>query len=142
MTTLSEQAAPAALSTTSITTVNPATGEVLTTYPVSGDAGIDAAITASAAAQVDWAKLDLPTRGKVLTAAAAVLRRRVEELALLVTREMGKPLLESRAEVREMRDGRVSTTRSTPATSWPTSTSPPARTGPGSATNRSVSCSP
>ena len=35
----------------------------------------------------------------MLTEAAAVLRRRVGELALLITREMGKPLLESRAEV-------------------------------------------
>jgi len=98
MTTLSESATPT-VNTTTITTINPATGEVLTSYPVSGDAGIDAAITTSAAAQVDWANLDLPTRGKVLTESAAVLRRRVEELALLITREMGKPLLESRAEV-------------------------------------------
>jgi succinate-semialdehyde dehydrogenase/glutarate-semialdehyde dehydrogenase len=82
-----------------ITTVNPATGTALHIYPASGDAGIDAAIAASAAAQRDWARLDLDARGAVLTRAAAVLRRRVAALALLITREMGKPLTESRAEV-------------------------------------------
>lgn len=83
----------------SITTVNPATGRPLHTYPASGEAGIDAAIAASAGAQRDWARRDLQARGAVLTRAAAVLRHRVAELALLITREMGKPLRESRAEV-------------------------------------------
>lgn len=86
-------------STDAITTINPATGEELATYPASGDAGIDAAIDASAAAQQEWAALDLAARGTVLAQAAVVLRRRVEELAVLITREMGKPLAESRAEV-------------------------------------------
>ena len=85
--------------THTITTINPATGEELATYPVTGDAGIERAITRSATAQREWAQLDLTARGAVIAAAAAVLRRRVEELALLITREMGKPLAEARAEV-------------------------------------------
>ena len=83
-----------------ITTVNPATGKALHTYPASGDAGIDAAIArVGRGAARDSARLDLDARGAVLTRAAAVLRRRVAALALLITREMGKPLTESRAEV-------------------------------------------
>ena len=82
-----------------ITTVNPATGAELAVYPVTTPAEIEAAVDASATAQRGWAALDLQERGQVVRAAAAVLRRRSEELALLVTREMGKPLAESRAEV-------------------------------------------
>jgi succinate-semialdehyde dehydrogenase / glutarate-semialdehyde dehydrogenase len=59
-----------------ITTINPATGEELATYPATGAAGIDDATATSAAAQQDWAALDLAGRGEVLRAAAAVLRRR------------------------------------------------------------------
>ena len=44
-------------------------------------------------------------RAEILRAAAELLRDRVEELALLVTREMGKPLAESRAEVHKCADG-------------------------------------
>jgi len=82
-----------------ITTINPATGAELTEHPVTPRAGIEAAVDASAAAQRGWAAMDLEQRGLVVRGAAAVLRRRSEELALLVTREMGKPLAESRAEV-------------------------------------------
>ncbi|WP_205843686.1 NAD-dependent succinate-semialdehyde dehydrogenase [Nakamurella deserti] len=88
-----------ALSVDSITTTNPATGADLTTYPATGDAGIDAALDRSAAAQQQWSRLSPADRGAVIGAAAGVLRRRVAELALLITREMGKPLAESRAEV-------------------------------------------
>jgi succinate-semialdehyde dehydrogenase/glutarate-semialdehyde dehydrogenase len=84
---------------TSITTINPATGAELATYPVHSAEALEAAVEASAAAQRGWAATDLAQRGEVIAAAAAVLRRRSEELAQLITREMGKPLAESRAEV-------------------------------------------
>ena len=50
-------------------------------------------------AQAGWAALPFAERAAVLRRAAAVLRAEVDDLALLVTREMGKPLAESRAEV-------------------------------------------
>ena len=82
-----------------IVTVNPATGAELARYPVMTGEQIDAALDAAAAAQRGWAGVDFKERAEVLRAAAALLRERVEELALLVTREMGKPLAEARAEV-------------------------------------------
>ncbi|MFC9557202.1 NAD-dependent succinate-semialdehyde dehydrogenase [Rhodococcus sp. NPDC056960] len=85
--------------TASITTVNPATGQTLQTYPTMSDSTIDAVVDTAAAAQKQWAQLDFAARGEVLRAAATELRRRRDSLALLVTREMGKPLVESRAEV-------------------------------------------
>ena len=82
-----------------VVTFNPATGERLAEYPALTDADVDAALDRAAAAQAGWAELSFADRSAVLRRAAEVLRSRVEQLALLVTREMGKPLAESRAEV-------------------------------------------
>lgn len=82
-----------------ITTVNPATGAELASYPAMSDAEIDGALELAAGAQKSWATQDFGTRARIIRAAADLLRERAEELALLVTREMGKPLAESRAEV-------------------------------------------
>jgi succinate-semialdehyde dehydrogenase / glutarate-semialdehyde dehydrogenase len=82
-----------------IVTVNPATGAELARFPVMSAEEIDAALDGAAAAQRAWAGEDFKVRAEVLRAAAALLLQRVEELAVLVTREMGKPLAESRAEV-------------------------------------------
>ena len=88
-----------------IVTVNPATGAELARYPAMSPEQIDAALDSAADAQRAWAGVDFPVRAELLRAAAGVLRERVEELALLVTREMGKPLAESRAEVHKCADG-------------------------------------
>ncbi|MBY4403014.1 NAD-dependent succinate-semialdehyde dehydrogenase [Rhodococcus fascians] len=85
--------------TASITTINPASGLELATYPAMTDAEVDSALDKAAAAQLDWANTSFDERAKVLHAGAAELRSRADDLALLVTREMGKPLVESRAEV-------------------------------------------
>ncbi len=88
-----------------IVTVNPATGAELARYPVMTGEQIDAALDAAAAAQRAWADVDFKVRAEILRAAAELLRDRVEELALLVTREMGKPLAEARAEVHKCATG-------------------------------------
>lgn len=58
-----------------------------------------AAMEAAAAAQPAWEALGGAARGAILRRAAERLRARAEELAVLVTREMGKVLHESRSEV-------------------------------------------
>lgn len=88
-----------------ITTVNPATGAVLATYPVMSHAEIDRAVESAAAAQTRWALTSFEERAAVLRKAAAQLRDRDAELALLVTREMGKPLAEAHAEVHKCATG-------------------------------------
>ena len=87
-----------------IVTVNPATGAELERYPVMSPEQIDAALDRAAAAQRAWAGVDFEVRAEILRAAAGLLRDRDDELALLVTREMGKPLAE-RAEVHKCADG-------------------------------------
>jgi succinate-semialdehyde dehydrogenase/glutarate-semialdehyde dehydrogenase len=83
-----------------ITTMNPATGETLATYTPMSDAAIDATLEAAAGAQRHWAAKSFEYRSAVLRSAAAELRNRKEALALLVTREMGKPITESAADER------------------------------------------
>lgn len=88
-----------------VITINPATGAQLGTYPAMTSDQIDAALDTAAIAQRSWAVEDINVRGQILRAAAGVLRNRDEELALLVTREMGKPLGESLAEVHKCATG-------------------------------------
>jgi succinate-semialdehyde dehydrogenase/glutarate-semialdehyde dehydrogenase len=82
-----------------VVTLNPATGERLAEYPAFTDSEVDSALDRAASAQVGWAALPYAHRASVLRRTAAVLRAEADELALLVTREMGKPLAEARAEV-------------------------------------------
>jgi succinate-semialdehyde dehydrogenase/glutarate-semialdehyde dehydrogenase len=82
-----------------VVTLNPATGERLAEYPAFSAAEVDAALDRAAGVQTGWAALPFAERSAVLRRAGEVLRTEVDDLALLITREMGKPLAESRAEV-------------------------------------------
>ncbi len=78
---------------------DPATGQVLCEVadasPEDGKAALDAAVSA----QAEWAAHPPRERGEILRRAYEALLARQEELALLMTLEMGKPLAESRGEV-------------------------------------------
>jgi betaine-aldehyde dehydrogenase len=76
-------------------TFNPATGEVLATLAIAGQAEVDAAVARAAIAQREWAKRTGTERGRVLRRAAEILRERNDELAALETRDTGKPIQET-----------------------------------------------
>ncbi|WP_333618278.1 NAD-dependent succinate-semialdehyde dehydrogenase [Dietzia sp.] len=78
---------------------NPATGEVIATLANGGKADADAAIDVAAAKQAEWAAVPARERSEILRRAYELLTERAEELALLMTTEMGKPLAEARGEV-------------------------------------------
>ena len=80
-------------------TTNPATEEQLATYAAMTETEIDAAVDRAERAYREWRSWTVERRGRVISAAAQLLRDEIDELALLITREMGKPLSESRAEV-------------------------------------------
>ena len=77
------------------TSVNPATGEVLAHIRIDGAAQVDAAVARARQAQVMWAATPGAARGRVLRRAAEMLRARNDELALLETRDTGKPIQET-----------------------------------------------
>ena len=67
-------------------------------FSSSTEADAEAAVGAAEAAFAAWAALPMARRGAYLTAAAAVLEARVEQVARDMTTEMGKPLREARGE--------------------------------------------
>jgi succinate-semialdehyde dehydrogenase / glutarate-semialdehyde dehydrogenase len=78
---------------------DPATGEALCEIadgaPEDAIAGLDAAV----AAQADWAATPPNERGEILWRAFEALREATDDLALLMTLEMGKSVAESKAEI-------------------------------------------
>lgn len=72
--------------------------EVVGEFPSSTAEDVDAAVHAAAEAWPDWAGLPAAQRGAILTKAAEIIESRVEDIAQDMTREMGKPLRESRVE--------------------------------------------
>lgn len=79
---------------------NPAnTQEVIGSYPKSTAADLEDAIDAAAQAQPGWAATPAPERGEILLRTALLLEQHKEELATLMTREMGKILRETRGDV-------------------------------------------
>jgi len=84
-----------------IVTVDPATEDEVDRFPVMGDSEVDAVLTSVHERFADWRRLPIARRSTLFHAVADVLRHRVDALAGLITREMGKPLVEARTEVRK-----------------------------------------
>ena len=83
----------------SIETRNPATDEIIQHYEPHSKATIDARLNAALAAKKTWRETPFAERGERMRAVASYLREHKAELAELATREMGKPIAESEAEV-------------------------------------------
>ncbi|MET9272882.1 NAD-dependent succinate-semialdehyde dehydrogenase [Kribbella sp. NPDC003557] len=79
--------------------VDPSTGEVLCAVADASPADGRAALEAAVAAQPDFARTSPRERADMLTTAYELLIERADELALLMTLEMGKPLPEARGEI-------------------------------------------
>lgn len=79
--------------------VNPATGAVLAAYPWATAEEVDRAIALADAGFRQWRSESVPHRAQKLRDLGAALRNRAEEMAQMMSREMGKPILQARAEV-------------------------------------------
>jgi succinate-semialdehyde dehydrogenase/glutarate-semialdehyde dehydrogenase len=78
---------------------DPATGRSIAEVADASPADCMAALEAAVGAQGSWAHSAPRERSRILRRAAEALRERSEQMARILTAEMGKPLSESRAEV-------------------------------------------
>ena len=83
---------------------NPATEETVCHVPCGGAGEATAAIEAAAAAFPVWSGLSAWERSRSLRRVSEIMRERKEEFARWMTLEMGKPIVESRAEVNAAAD--------------------------------------
>ena len=97
------QEAPGALDV--LVSRDPASGEIVGELRVTPVEHIPEIVSAARAAQPAWEALGHEGRAELLERASSGFEARADELARLITREMGKPLAEARAEVRSLSAG-------------------------------------
>ncbi|MDF1802860.1 NAD-dependent succinate-semialdehyde dehydrogenase [Thalassovita sp.] len=78
---------------------NPSTGELIATLPNMGVAETRVAIDAAYVAQQEWAKRTGKERGAVLRKLFDLMLENVDDLATILTAEMGKPIAEAKGEI-------------------------------------------
>jgi betaine-aldehyde dehydrogenase len=78
---------------------DPATEEVIAQVPAGTAADVGQAVDAASAAFIQWRQMPAGTRAELLHEVARKLTERTDELATLLTREGGKPLVENRDEI-------------------------------------------
>jgi alpha-ketoglutaric semialdehyde dehydrogenase len=83
---------------------DPANGELICTLNQADNTDVDAAVAAAKAAFPAWKATPQPKRAEIIYRSAEILVRRKEELSQLMSREMGKPIAESRGDVQEAID--------------------------------------
>lgn len=79
--------------------INPANGETLAAYPWATPAEVEQAIARADRGFRQWRNESVTHRAQKLRDLASALRARAEEMAQMMSREMGKPILQARAEV-------------------------------------------
>ncbi len=84
--------------------LSPADGETLGTFPRSGAEDVDRAVAAAKAAFEEWRLVPAPKRGEVLYRFAQLLTEQKDDLADLMTHEMGKVKAEAGGDVQEAID--------------------------------------
>jgi alpha-ketoglutaric semialdehyde dehydrogenase len=85
-------------------TINPANEELLAEIAQADIADVDAAVNAAAEAFKSWRLVPAPHRGELLFKVGDILKQKKEELARLLTQDMGKVISEARGDVQEAID--------------------------------------
>lgn len=79
--------------------LNPATGEIERTFPTASDAEVEQAVASAHTAYLSWRNEPLERRAEVMRAFAQLIEGRREELATVISREMGKRLVDGMGEL-------------------------------------------
>ena len=82
----------------SIPVIDPATGLAIGTVAHADRTDLDAALAAAERGFAVWRKTSAYDRAKLMRKAADLVRARVEDIAIMMTRENGKPLVQARLE--------------------------------------------
>ena len=85
-------------------TINPANEELVADIAQAELTDIDAAVNAAKEAFKSWRLVPAPLRGEMLFKVGDILKQKKEELAQLLTRDMGKVIAEARGDVQEAID--------------------------------------
>ena len=88
-----------AASGATLTVEDPSTGEPLCEVADAGEEDARAALDAAVEAQASWAEHPPRERGEILRRAFDTIMERIDDLAVLMTLEMGKTVAESKAEI-------------------------------------------
>src|SRR5215469_6975128 len=78
---------------------NPATGKVESEYPTTTDAEIGDVLARAASGYASWKLTGPAHRSEVIARVGQLHAERVNELAAIITREMGKPTRQAKGEV-------------------------------------------
>ncbi len=84
---------------------NPATGEVVDSVPKGTAEDVQVAVAAADAAFPAWRDTAPEARGRLLFKGAELVRGKIDELAVLETKEQGKPVAESKREIEHFLHG-------------------------------------
>ncbi|MEN6294650.1 MAG: aldehyde dehydrogenase family protein, partial [Chloroherpetonaceae bacterium] len=77
--------------------INPANiNDIVGEFPESGQEDVNDAVTAAKEAYKEWSQVPAPIRGEYIKKAGDIFARRKDEIARKMTREMGKPVLETK----------------------------------------------
>lgn len=87
------------LSATQAVSVNPTTGETLSSLPWASEQQVDSAIALAERGYRQWRNVSVAARAAVLRKVGSVMRDRGEALAQMISLEMGKPIAQARGEV-------------------------------------------
>jgi succinate-semialdehyde dehydrogenase / glutarate-semialdehyde dehydrogenase len=87
-----------------VKSINPATEEVVTEYAEHTSGHIEAVLESARRAFLRWRLVSIGERASLMARAGAILRNRRDELARLMTVEMGKPITAGEAEVEKCAD--------------------------------------
>jgi acyl-CoA reductase-like NAD-dependent aldehyde dehydrogenase len=83
---------------------SPANGDSIGVFPKSGPDDVERAVAAAKETYEDWRLVPAPKRGEILFRFAQLLTERKDEVAELMSREMGKVLAEAGGDVQEAID--------------------------------------
>ncbi|MFZ3618892.1 succinate-semialdehyde dehydrogenase [Leclercia barmai] len=86
-------------SATHALSINPTNGETLASWPWATVTDVEHALAQSDTAFRQWRSVPVEARAQKLRDLGAALRNRGEEMAQMITREMGKPIAQARGEV-------------------------------------------